>query len=509
MVAVVLDVKNPKKLREGLDKLNDRELALLHSKLQWRRIARRKQIPPENNKWDFYGVKSGRGFGKTLGAGKWVFEAAAGDPGSYSFVVAPTHDDLINTCFYGPAGLHGTYTDNLTGTVLPVIPRSLIKHSTRSPPEIILWNGAHIQGLSAQEPERLRGRQCARFWADEVASWRYPEKAWDNLIFGLRLGKHPQVYWTGTPKPKPFIKMLTSLARSIVVSGSTYENAENLSDVVYENIAKYEGTRIGRQEIYGEIIDPEEAGFVKRTDIRLWPAGKGLPKFRFIILSLDTALTEATWDKKEQTGDPTACTVWGLFEYERRDHIMLLDAWEDYLGMPALIQKVKHERTFSYGDYDEPILRPALIAKTRRASHQGRPPDIILVEDITSGRSLMQMLANEGVLTTPFSPQGMDKLSRLHACSPLFPHRRVWALESMKRPGQPRDWAEPVIAQLCTYVGEGSLLHDDLLDTATQALLFMMHKFNIRLTVRPDPIAATVAASERIKQQRRRNPYEG
>jgi hypothetical protein len=188
---------------------------------------------------------------------------------------------------------------------------------------------------------------------------------------------------------------------------------------------------------------------------------------------------------------------------------MLLDAWEDYLGMPALIRRVKLERSYTYGDSEEPLMRPALVSRERRPSHQGRPPDSILIEDITSGRSLAQMLAHENVITTPFSPNGMDKLSRLHGCSPLFPHGRVWVIESLKRPGQPRDWAEGVITQLCTYVGEGSLTHDDLLDTATQALLFLMQKFSIRLTVRGDPIAATVAASERIKRQDRRNPYDG
>lgn len=514
MAAVALDFTHPKRLREGLERLTNKDLVFLGAQLRWRKLAREKQLPPSNNKWDFYGIKSGRGFGKTVSAANWLFSAAGADPGSYSFVIAPTHEDLIKTCFYGPAGLHGQYQDKEglvgpAGAWYPVIPPGLIKHKTRSPPEIVLWNDARIQGFSAETPERLRGPQCARAWLDEVASWREGEKAFDNLVFGLRLGAHPQVFWTGTPKPKPFLKMLVNLPRSITISGSTYENAENLSDIFYENIAKYEGTRIGRQEIYGEIIDPEEAGFVKRSDIRLWPNGKPLPKFRFIVMSLDTAFTEKTWDKKEQTGDPTACTVWGMFEYERREHIMLLDAWEDFLGFPALIKRAKHERTFTYGDAEEPTIRPALISKSQRPSHQGRAPDMLLIEEKGSGISLIQMLANEGVIAQPYNPGQMDKLSRLHACSPLFPHGRVWVLESMKNPKQPRAWAEPVISQLCTYVGEGSLLNDDLLDTSTQALLLLMHRFNIRLTVRPDPVATTAAAAERIKRQIRRNPYDG
>lgn len=507
--ALDLDFSTPKRLTEGLEQLTDEELTLLQARLQWRALARAKQIPPDDGAWNFFGLKSGRGFGKTLCGGKWTFEQAAMNPRSIWFVVAPTHEDLIGTCFYGPSGLHGYYIDQTTQARYPVIPRRLIKHATKSPPEIYLWNDSLIRGFSAETPERLRGPQGWGAWLDEVASWREPEKVWDNLIFGLRLGPHPRVFWTGTPKPKPFIKMLVSLPKSITISGSMYENAENLADVTYENVAKYEGTKIGRQEIYGDIIDPEEAGFVKRSDIRLWPATKPLPKFRFILMSLDTAFTEESWDKKEQTGDPTACTVWGLFEHERREHVMLLWAWEDYLGMPALIRRVKLERNYTYGDKEEPLMRPAVISREKRPAHQGRPPDIILIEDITSGRTLAQMLANEDVLTTPFHPQGMDKLSRLHACSPLFSHGRVWAVESLKRPNQPRDWAEPPITQLCTYVGEGSLKHDDLLDTATQALLFIMAKFRIRLTVRQDPVAATATELARLKQDKRRNPYDG
>jgi phage terminase large subunit-like protein len=513
MAAVKLPFEDPRELRDKLSRFSDEDLELLGARLRWKALARAKQLPPDDNKWDFFGIKSGRGFGKTVSGARWIADMAATDPGSYNFVIAPTHEDLIKTCFYGPTGLHGAYEDKAgligpPGKQYPVLPRKLIKHSTKSPPEITLYNDAKILGFSADVPERLRGPQCHRGWLDEVASWRYAEKAFDNFIFGLRLGKHPQVFWTGTPKPKPFIKMLMALKNSITISGSTYENAENLSDIFYENIAKYEGTRIGRQEIYGEVIDPEEAGFVKRSDWRLWPAKKPLPKFRFVVMSLDTAFTEETWNKKEQTGDPTACTVWGLFEYERRDHIMLLDAWEEYLGFPDLVRKVKHERTFTYGDTEEPLLRPALISRAQRPSHQGRTIDLLLIEDTGSGKSLVQQLATEGILAERF-PTDMDKLSKLHGASPLFPHGRVWAVESLKRPSQPRDWAEPVINQFCTYVGEGSLEHDDLLDTGTQALLLFMRKFNIRLTVRADPIKAVVAAAERLKQRKRSNPYDG
>lgn len=491
---------DPTALRSQLDTWKTEDLELLRWKLAWKAQARSKQYAFDKRlstgaAWDFYGIMSGRGFGKTLSAANWTAISAASDPGSYNFVVAPTHDDLIKVCFYGPTGLHA------------VLPRRLIRFATKSPPVIRLYNDAQIFGFAADTPERLRGPQCNRAWCDEIASWRYPDAAWDNLIMGMRLGAHPQAIWTGTPKPKPFLRALIKLARSIVVTGSTYENRENLPDTLFENVAKYEGTKIGRQELYGEIIDPEEAGFVKRSDWRLWPASKPLPKFRFIIMSLDTALTEKTWHKKEQTGDPTACSVWGVFEYEKLDNVMLLDAWEEHLGFPELVRRVKSEKEFTYGDADEPLIKP--VVGQMRARHQGRAPDLILIEDKGSGISLRQQLAVENIFTEVYNPGNLDKLSRLHACSPMFPARRVWAVESNTRTGEPRSWAEPLIAQVCTYVGEGSLEHDDLLDTSTQALLYIMHRFRLKFTARTDPDATVRAALDSLKRKERKNPYGG
>jgi phage terminase large subunit-like protein len=488
---------SPEDLRESLEQFTLEDLYLLRWQMEWRAMARAKQIPPNDLSWNFYGIKSGRGFGKTLAAANWLGQAACRDADTINFVVAPTHDDLRYICFEGPTGLY------------QVIPAALIDDTNLTLPSITLKNGSILRGFAADTPDRLRGPQCHRAWCEEIASWRYPEKAWDNLLFGLRLGKHPQIMWTGTPRPKPFLRMLIKLAKSIIISGSTYENRENLTEIFYENVAKYEGTTIGRQELRGELLDPEEAGFVKRSDWRLWPRGRPLPKFRFIILSLDTAFTEKTWNKKDQKGDPTACTVWGLFEYERKEHVMLLDAWEDHLGFPALISRVKEERLMTYGDSEEPLIRPSLVNKMQRPRHQGRPPDIVLIEEKGSGISLIQSLAVENILAETYNPHGQDKLSRLHSASPLFSHGRVWAIESRIAKGEPRTWAEPVISQFCTYVGEGSLEHDDLLDTGTQALILFMHKFNIKFTNRISVEEQTKRALEQLKRKRISNPYDG
>jgi hypothetical protein len=230
----------------------------------------------------------------------------------------------------------------------------------------------------------------------------------------------------------------------------------------------------------------EEGGIIKRAKWRLWPAREKLPRFLFVIMSLDTAYTEETYDRRAAEADFTACSVWGVFEHEKVRNAMLLDCWEERLGFPELIERVRRERDASYGDADEPLLRP-LIDVAHRASHQGRKVDLLVIEEKGSGISLRQALAKEGILTRPYNPGRADKLARLHLVSPMFTHGRVWAVESDKMPGRPRTWADPLITQVCSFAGEGSIPFDDLMDSAVQALRVIMDEFLGPLTFKPAP----------------------
>jgi len=476
--------KNLVQFKSDLDGFTEEELHLLRWRMAWKGMAREKQFPPEtfaSFEKTIWGVRSGRGFGKTLCAANWLGGEACAVSGIYA-VVAPTHDDVRHTCFEGPTGL------------LSVIPDKLIIDQNRGLPSITLWNGSFIRGFAGDTPERLRGPQYHKAWCDEIASWKYPQDAWDNLWFGLRLGDHPQVMWTGTPKPTPFMRRLDKDPNSVTVTGSTYENRENLPQTFYDNVAKYEGTKVGRQEIWGEILDPEEEGIVRRSQWRLWPASKPLPEFQLIVMSLDTAYTEQQHDKKKQSNDPTACSVWGLFSHKEKNsrhaqqNVMLLDCWEEWLGFTDLITRVKKERKLTYGDADEPVLKPLGRRAVDRPRHQGKAIDIILIEEKASGISARQQLAKEDVLTHGYNPGKADKLTRLHVVSPMWAHRRVWAIESNVNAGQPRSWADGLITQVCSYIGEGSIEYDDLLDTTTQALRLMMDDHIGPLTVKKDPI---------------------
>jgi len=135
---------------------------------------------------------------------------------------------------------------------------------------LLMWpGGARSLVFTADEPDRLRGKQHEKLWCDELASWRYPE-AWDQAIFGLRLGDRPQACCTTTPRPRQLLKDLIAHPDCVTVRGTTHENRANLAESFYDSIiAKYANTRLGRQEVGGELIDqPEGAWFANFSESR-------------------------------------------------------------------------------------------------------------------------------------------------------------------------------------------------------------------------------------------------
>jgi predicted phage terminase large subunit-like protein len=456
-----------------LSQLSERDLKLLIWRQKWLNTARPKQLPPDlvdhgngiDQEWTEWGLLAGRGFGKSLTGAQWLAHAAITDPEALpSYVIAPTLNDVRYTCFEGATG------------ILSLIPKEIVKDYNRSNLIITLDTGAVIRGFSAEEPERLRGPQASRAWCDELAAWSVADETWSMMMFGLRLGKNPKVVWTTTPKPKDIIRTLIKpKPHRHITSGSTYENKANLANSFFDQLAQYEGTQLGRQELLAEIIDAEEGGIINRSWLQLWPAGKPFPKFDWIVLSLDTAMTAASIDKKTQNADPTACQVWGVFWHEDRTQLMMLDCWQDYLGFPDLLARVKKERQVPYGDDQQaPILAPLIGPK--RMTGSGRKPDILLIEDKGSGISLRQSLEREGVDVYPYNPGNADKLSRLHMVSHIFAQKRVWLPESEKFPKKPRTWCDPAVTQWCSFRGEKSIAHDDHVDAMTQAVRLCLDK---------------------------------
>tara|TARA_R100000734_G_C3315856_1_gene108066 strand:+ start:404 stop:1456 length:1053 start_codon:yes stop_codon:yes gene_type:complete len=209
--------------------------------------------------------------------------------------VAPTAGDLRRVCFGGPSGLVNIMPKECLST------SKSIKGYSSSMSELRLHNGSKIVGYAASEPERLRGPQFHRAWCDEIAAWRYPE-AFDQLMFGLRLGDNPQCVITTTPKPVKIIKDLMTRNDVTVTSGSTFENEANLADSALAMLRdKYEGTTLGRQELYAELIENidgalwtsaliDEARFSEDTEKEL----------KQIIVAIDPAVTSG--EDSDETG---------------------------------------------------------------------------------------------------------------------------------------------------------------------------------------------------------------
>ena len=292
-------MSSAKAIEAQLAKLTPHQLCYLDWQQRWVATARPPQLPPASD-WTECGYLAGRGFGKTRVGAEWITRAVFEDPSGFdSCVIAPTYQDVKFTCFEGESG------------ILSVLPPDLLVEHNKSDMIIKMRNIAGgvstIRGFTAEKPERLRGPQHTRGWFDELAAWQYDSETWDMAMMGLRLGNKPQVLWTTTPKPRELIRKLSEpQADRVIVRGSTFDNKANLPDSFFKQLEQYEGTTLGRQELHGELIDPEESGIIRRSWMRLWPAKKPLPQLDYIVLSLDTAFTEATYDKKNGA-DSTAC----------------------------------------------------------------------------------------------------------------------------------------------------------------------------------------------------------
>ena len=232
------------------------------------------------------------------------------NPNSLCAVVVPTFGDIRRVAFGGVSGL------------LSVIPRQCLLSGTgqgynASSAEIRLWNGSKIMGFSAQEPERLRGPQFHRAWCDELAAWKYPE-AFDQLMFGLRLGENPQCVITTTPKPSNIIKKLMSRDDVHVHRGSTFDNAANLAPKALKALEeRYGGTTLGRQELYAEILEEVEGALWKQRDIDDQRISKeNLPQLQRVVVGIDPAVS------KGEDSDETGIVVAGKAE---NGHFYVLD----------------------------------------------------------------------------------------------------------------------------------------------------------------------------------------
>lgn len=275
-LAAMLDLP-PRKRRAVLESFGRRELRALET--LWGFWASEDQHPPPDA-WRIWLIMAGRGFGKTRAGAEWVRAIARKDGKARIALVGATLHEVRSVMVEGESGL------------LAVTP----------PEEDILWepslrrlawpSGARAVLYSAADPESLRGPQHSHAWCDEIAKWPDGEAAWDNLMLGMRVGNKPRIVATTTPRSVALLKRLLREAKRgdseiVITQGRTQDNRAHLAPGFIAAIeAAYGGTRLGRQELDGELIEDVEGS--------LWPRGlieacrvDVVPELKRIVIAVD------------------------------------------------------------------------------------------------------------------------------------------------------------------------------------------------------------------------------
>ena len=260
------------------------------------RLARPEQIEPAGD-WRTWLILAGRGWGKTRTGAEWVRWRIAHGAKRVA-IVAPTAADARDVMIEGESGLLAVCSGDAVSPLYEPSKRRITfpEGSAMSP------QGAICTTYSADEPDRLRGPQHDAAWCDELAAWRYPE-SWDQLQFGLRLGVDPRCIVTTTPRPTKEIRELVKAETTVVTRGSTFDNADNLAPAFLDRIlSKYEGTRLGRQELYAEILDDVPGALWTRQmlDHAVGSYPDTEPDMRRVVVAIDPAVTSG--EDSDETG---------------------------------------------------------------------------------------------------------------------------------------------------------------------------------------------------------------
>lgn len=269
-------------------------------KYDWHFWARPNQLEPEGD-WTTWLILAGRGFGKTRCGAEtirdWVCGETPTSPGKCRRIalVAETASDARDVMVEGESGLLAVHPPEF---------RPIYEPSKRR----VTWpNGAVAFLYNATQPDQLRGPQHDAAWCDELAKWQYMQESWDQLQFGLRLGDHPRQIVTTTPRPLPLIKKLVADETVHVTRGSTRDNMDNLAAPFIKQIEdRYGGTRLGRQELEGEILDDIPGALWTREAIDTARVREAPEDLERVYVALDPATSS------EEHADETGIVVVGV-----------------------------------------------------------------------------------------------------------------------------------------------------------------------------------------------------
>lgn len=254
----------------------------------WLFHARREQLEPPGN-WFIWIIMAGRGWGKTLTGAHWLIERHRWGLAQNSGIVAATTNDLRRFCLQGPSG------------ILQQAPQAFYPKYNKNDQRLVWPNGTTTDLFTAEEPNRLRGPNLDTAWCDELSWWKDAEDVWDMLMFTLRISRLPKVCITMTPRPLQLVKDLVKRDDIHLTRGSTYENLHNLAEQFQKSVvSRYANTRLGRQELGGEILDDVEGALWSRTQLEGCRVDLAPKTYKRIVIGVDPSTTSG--EKADETG---------------------------------------------------------------------------------------------------------------------------------------------------------------------------------------------------------------
>jgi len=401
-----------------LKSLSPRELISLRH--DWTLWARQNQLPPNEScseaGWRVWLVLAGRGWGKTRTGAEFIRAKVESGAARRIALVGETWADIRDVMIEGDSGI--------LNCSLPWN-RPHFESSKRR----LTWPcGAQAFAFSAVEPDQLRGPQFDCAWADEIAKWHKPN-AWVNLLFSLRLGDNPQIIATTTPRSLKWLKDLSERHDTVCTFGNTYENALNLpAAFLGEIISRYEGTRVGRQEIHAEFLENVEGALWSRALLEKQTVVKPREAFDRIIVAIDPSVSA------KGLGDETGIIVVG---------------------------KLK-DTAYVLGDYSLKQSPLNWANKAVEVYHKYQA-DRVIVEANQGGDLLNQLLQSVDA-TLPIKPvyATRGKVVRAEPVAALYEQGRVFHVPGLSR----------LEDQLCSYNGAGK--SPDRLDALVWGITHLM-----------------------------------
>jgi len=384
---------------------------------EWYDKARPSQLVEDEDEFNIHLFLAGRGWGKTLTGAYDIVEYCLRNDNVVCGVVAPTYGDLKRVVFAGDSGF------------INIIDKRLLSNTgyNKSDSEIHFYNGSKIIGFPAIEPDRLRGVQFHRAWCDELASWRYTE-TFDNLMMALRLGQNPKCIITTTPRPTKIIKTLAKRSDTKLITGSTFENIDNLAESSIQMLKeRYEGTRMGRQELYAEILEDIEGALFNYKNIEENRLANYPIDLQRIVVAIDPAVTS------NENSDETGMIVAGR---DINNHYYIL-----------------HDGS-QVSSPDEWVKKGISLYKQYECDR--------IVAEVNNGGDLIERLLRTQSQSVPYTSvrASRGKIVRAEPISALYEQNRIHHVGVFK------DLEE----QMCQFTGNGVQYHDDRVDALVWAI---------------------------------------